>query len=251
MPEADTPLLWHLKVSPYNEKVRWALDHKRIAHARRAMVPLTHHRVARKLSGGTTFPILVIDGRAIADSTAIIEALERRHPERPLYPADAEARRRALALEDHFDEHLGPHTRVLLLHHIMRDPDAMLGGFAPDLGRLRRAVARARFARLRAVVVAGFGIDDDRVAAAFEAVRAAGERFRRELGPSGYLVGDSLTVADVTLASMVAPVAAPQQFPYPQPQRDHPLLAPVRAALSESGLLEWTLDLYARHRAPR
>jgi len=249
MPKTDLPSLWHLKVSPYNEKVRWALDHKRIPHVRRAALPLRHRRIARKLSGGTTFPILVIDGRAIGDSTAIIEALERRHPERPLYPADGDARRRALALEDHFDEHLGPHTRVLLLHHIMGDPDVMLGAFAPDLGRLRRLVARARFSRVRSVVVAGFGIEDARVAAAFEGVRAAGERFRRELGPSGYLVGDSLTVADVTLASMVAPIAAPRQFPYPQPQRDHPLLAPVRAALSESGLLEWTLDLYARHRA--
>jgi hypothetical protein len=43
-------------------------------------------------------------------------------------------------------------------------------------------------------------------------------------------------------------VVAPEQFPYPQPQRGHPLLAPLRAALAESGILEWTLETYRRHR---
>jgi glutathione S-transferase len=248
MSDDARPVLWHLKASPYNEKVRWALDHKRIAHVRKAVVPGRHHRLARKLSGGATLPVLVLDGRAIGDSTRIVEALERHYPDRPLYPADPGERGRALELEDHFDEHLGPHTRVLLLHHILRDPQATLGAFVPDLGRAIRLVARTRFARLRAGVVADFGIDEARVAAAFDGVRAAGAVFRSAVQPSGYLVGDSLTVADVTLASMVAPIAAPEQFPYPQPQRNHPLLAPVRAALSESGLLEWTLERYARDR---
>ena len=50
--------------------------------------------------------------------------------------------------------------------------------------------------------------------------RAAGECFREEIQPSGYLVGDSFTVADLTVAAIVAPAIAPEQFPYPQPQRD-------------------------------
>ena len=31
------PLLWHLKVSHYNEKARWALDYKGVPHVRRAV----------------------------------------------------------------------------------------------------------------------------------------------------------------------------------------------------------------------
>src|SRR5437762_11893007 len=101
-------VLWHLKVSNYNEKARWALDFKRVPHVRRAVMPGAHRAVAAKLTGGTTFPVLVLDGEAIGDSTRIIEALERRHPDRPLYPDDPEARRQALELEDFFDEELGP-----------------------------------------------------------------------------------------------------------------------------------------------
>jgi glutaredoxin len=74
----DTPILWHLKVSNYNEKARWALDYKGIPHIRRAEVPGQHAKLARRLTGESTFPVLVLDGEAIGDSTRIIEALERR-----------------------------------------------------------------------------------------------------------------------------------------------------------------------------
>src|SRR5687767_4386381 len=78
---AESRVLWHLKVSHYNEKARWALDYKRLPHVRRAAVPGRHHKIAEELTGGSTFPVLVLDGEAIGDSTRIIEALERRCPD--------------------------------------------------------------------------------------------------------------------------------------------------------------------------
>jgi glutathione S-transferase len=68
------------------------------------------------------------------------------------------------------------------------------------------------------------------------------------LQPSGYLVGDRFSVADLTLAALLSQTVAPEQFPYPQAQRGHPRVAPIRDALAEEGLLQWTLDMYARHR---
>jgi hypothetical protein len=47
---------------------------------------------------------------------------------------------------------------------------------------------------------------------------------------------------------LIAPIVAPPEFPYPQPQRRHPLLAPAREALAHEGLLSWTCDMYRRHR---
>ncbi len=43
----DVPELLHFRVSHYNEKVRWALDHKRWPHRRRALVPGFHLLRAR------------------------------------------------------------------------------------------------------------------------------------------------------------------------------------------------------------
>jgi glutathione S-transferase len=246
----DAPVLWHLKVSHYNEKARWALDYKGIPHVRRAVVPGRHRAIAQKLTGGNTFPVLVFEGEAIGDSTEIIAALERSHPEPPLYPSDPEARRRALELEEFFDEELGPYTRLIFIHHMLADSSLFLRAFAPDLTAVRRLVARAMFPRVRRAVIADMGIDDASVEHACRKLRAAGERFRVELHPSGYLVADGFTVADLTVAALVAPAVAPEQFPYPQPQRGHPLLEPLREMLTESGLFEWARDMYARHRSP-
>jgi glutathione S-transferase len=242
------PILWHLKVSHYNEKARWALDYKQVPHVRRAALPGRHRAIARALTGEDTFPVLVLGDDAIGDSTRIIAALERRHPEHPLYPADPDARRRALEIEDYFDEELGDYLRLLVLHHLLPNPKLLLGTFFPDLPARRVLLARATFPVHRRRVIADFGIDDFSVGFAWGKVAAAGERFREELQPSGYLVGECFTVADLTLAALVSPVVAPEQFPYPQPQRDHLLLAPLRGALSEAGLVDWARDIYARHR---
>jgi glutathione S-transferase len=242
------PVLWHLKVSNYNEKARWALDHKRVAHMRRAVEPGRHRAVARKLGAGSTFPVLVLDGEPIGDSTDIIAALERRHPEWPLYPEDPDERRRALELEDFFDEELGPYVRLLVVHHLLDDPEVLLRTFAPDMARMRRRLARGAFPLLRQRLQRDFGIDEAAVQHALQKLRAAGRRFRAELEPSGYLVGSRFSVADLTLAAMVAPAITPRQYPYPQAQCEHPRLAPVREALGASDLLAWALGMYSLHR---
>jgi glutathione S-transferase len=244
----SVPELWHLKVSHFNEKVRWALDYKRIPHVRRAVVPGRHMSIAKKLTGESTLPVLVLDGEPIGDSTRIIARLERRYPEHPLYPADSDERRRALELEDYFDEALGAHGRLLFIHHAVPDRDLLLGAFFQDVTGARATALRAAYPAVRQTMIANFAIDDDSVALAFDKLRAAGERFRTEIGPSGYLVGDSFTVADLTLAALLSPAVAPEQFPYPQPQRGHPLIRPVIDVLDESGVADWTREIYARHR---
>jgi glutathione S-transferase len=247
---ATLPVLWHLKASHYNEKARWALDHKRVPHIRRAVTPPRHRAIAPLLNAGRTFPVLVLDGVAIGDSTRIIEALERRYPEPPLYPADPDDRRRALELEEFFDEELGPDVRRIVFDALFADPELFLATLMPDLGGRRRRAALVGFPLLRAGFRAAFAIDEQTVDLGWERVHAACERFHTELGPRGYLVGGSFTVADLTLAALISPAVCPDQFPYPQPQRNHPLLAPLHELLAESGLLAWARQIYARHRGP-
>src|SRR5205085_10886641 len=115
------PLLWHLPISHFSEKVRWALDWKRVPHRRRVMPPGLHQLGGLVLTGGRAFtmPVLVIDRQRIGDSTAIIAALEERFPERSLYPPD-EAR--ALELEDWFDENVGPAARQWGFNALLTEP---------------------------------------------------------------------------------------------------------------------------------
>ena len=121
------PTLWHLGVSHYSEKVRWALDWKGVEHERREPPPPVHMGLALWWSRGETktFPVLELEGERILDSTAIIGALEARWPEPPLYPEDPSERRRALDLEDFFDEGLGPAVRLFGWHHLRRDSELL------------------------------------------------------------------------------------------------------------------------------
>src|SRR4051794_28591347 len=247
-PSGRPPVLWHLKVSHYNEKARWALDYKRVPHVRRAAIPGTHAKIARRLWAGTTFPVLELDGEVIGDSTLIIRELERRYPEPPLYPDDPDERSRALEIEDYFDEELGPYLRLLVLEHMLPDPTLLLGAFTPDLSAPRRLTARAMYPLIRRGVARDFGMDGAAVEQAWRKCNAACERFAAELGPSGYLVGDGFTVADLAVAALLSPVVAPVQFPYPQPQRDHPRLADLRRMIDDRGALEWARWIYAHHR---
>src|SRR5688572_28810356 len=122
----DTPVLWHIPLSHYSEKARWALDYKGIPHRREILGGDYLIRCWRATRQGK-LPILWLDGRAIADSTHIIAALEARFPEMPLYPADPEARARALAIEDDLDETLGPALRAAIVTPLFaRDPEIAL-----------------------------------------------------------------------------------------------------------------------------
>jgi glutathione S-transferase len=189
-----------------------------------------------------------LDGEVLADSTDIVATLERRWPEPPLYPADPLERERALALEDFFDEELGPYVRRLVMHHTLQSPGLFLSTFVPDFPGWRRKVALAIFPLIRRRIVADFDIREAAVRTAFAKIAEAGERLREELQPSGYLCGERFSVADLTLAAITSPAVAPEQFPYPQPQRGHPLMDPLREALADAGILDFAHEMYARHR---
>ena len=215
------PVLWHIPVSHYSEKARWALAHKGVEHERRAPLPGAHMAIALWLTRGQqkTFPVLQLDGRNIGDSTAVIEALETRWPDAPLYPEDPAERRRALELEDHFDEHVGPQVRLLGWHELRKDPELIADvSEAMSPAPLRKLPGSRAFAgrfgttftQLRYRVAS-----DEAADAARRDVLAAFDRLEEELDSSGgeYLAGDRFSVADLTAAALLYPIIAPPEGP--------------------------------------
>jgi glutathione S-transferase len=241
------PVLWQFKYSHYNEKVRWALDYKRIPHVRRSLLPGPHALRALWLTGQKAVPVLQLDGQALADSTRIIAALESTHPEPPLYPADPALRHRALELEEYFDEELGPHLRVAWFFEILSYPDyssaQLTVGFSPTAQRVYRLL----FPGIRAIMTRDMGINAANAVTARAKVAAALDRLEAELQPSGYLVGSSFTVADLTAAALFSPVVMPPEFPYPLHSPPPPART-YRDALAARPGFKWVLETYSRHR---
>ncbi|MBP6013347.1 MAG: glutathione S-transferase [Alphaproteobacteria bacterium] len=235
--------LLQFRFSPYNEKVRWALDYKGIAHTRRSLAPGPHAAVTRRLTGQTATPVLKIGARAIAGSAQIIGELETLKPLPALYPTDEALRARALAIEKRFDEELMPRIRRAILMTIVHDGQYVSkvfgGGYMYGL----------LFPLVRGLVKKGNGITGPESAA--DGARAAQEAFdwvAQESKATGYLAGSSFSVADLAVASHLAtcidPPHADMQRPQPAPQKMNEWLERWRGHPGA----EWVMRMYAKHR---
>ncbi|HTP17963.1 MAG TPA: glutathione S-transferase [Steroidobacteraceae bacterium] len=251
LPAPVLPVLWQLQLSHYNEKVRWALDYKRVPHIRRSLLPGPHIRKAQQLTGDTsTTPVLTLDGRSIGDSTRIIAAIQQRWPRPPLYPEDETQRRRALELEEYFDEELGPHIRRAMYHEMLPHPELLLPRFTNGQPLRQQMLLRAGFPALRVAMRRKMDITPETAAASRAKVVAAMDRLEREISLTGYLVGDSFTVADLTAAALFYGVARPPEFPYPMvahgdlPESWREFLD----SLARRAGSQWVTDIYHRHR---
>jgi glutathione S-transferase len=247
------PTLWQIDISHYAEKVRWALEYKRVDHVRRSLLPGTHIPVALFLTRGSqpTVPVLTMDGRAIGDSTEIIAALEAKYPDPPLYPLEAEERARAVELEDWFDENLGPHTRLLPFYELIQEPDLFaevaaasvpgpLGKAKPVVGAYGRAYTSLRW---------GANKSED-AEKARQGIAAALDKLEGELakGNGEFLVGEGLSVADVTAASLFYPLVVPPEGPL-SPELPRPAaMDRFRQSLSDRRGYRWVQEMFRRHR---
>ena len=119
----------------------------------------------------------------------------------------------------------------------------MTPGFSP----VTKAIYAAFFPATRAIMRMDMGITDDGAARSLVRFEAAFDRLEREIGPSGYLVGDGFTVADLTAAALLSPLTFPPEYPYAPP----PMPAAVRQFQERFAArrgYRWVCEMYRRHR---
>ena len=212
---------------------------------RRSLLPSVPRAMLFSLRG--TLPVLDLDGERIVDSTRIIEALERHYPQPPLYPEDPGERERALALEDFFDECAGHDLRRAAFFELRGDPDYVSAFLTTGRGGGTRTVFRALLRAPGSMAYANrrYRINAADASASRRKLAEALDRLSGELQPSGYLVGSSFSVADLTAAALLFPLAWPAelQYDYPDPP-DSPLLR----SFDGHPAVDWIRQVYHRHR---
>lgn len=249
MSDSSAPVLHQFLYSHFNEKARWALDYKRIHHDRRTWLPGPHGPGIRRLSGQPQTPVLVMNYEVIAGSASIIDRLERDYPEKPLYPADPEVRGEALALQARFDESVGPAIRTALFSVLVSEGGYLTRMFARDAPTLVRLAYRATFPLARGLIARGNGVTDpDNVARAFETTIRTLDEVAEQTRATGYLCGDSFTVADLTAASLLAPLV---ELDHPDMMRPKPVPAALTVFYTrwhDHPAVAWVRGQYAAHR---
>ena len=249
------PVLWHIEISHFNEKARWALDYKGVEHERRAPTPGAHMAVALWLTRGRhkTFPVLQLDGRgdrrldgdhrrAGARASPTRRCIRRTRRAPPGAGARGVLRRGAGAARCA----CSPSTRRRRTRRSSSASRSTCSPAAwPSIGPVRAGAMRffSTFTGLR------YGVKSDRRAELAKAkVLAALDRLEAELGAGEYLVGDRFTVADLTAASLLYPLVQPPEGPSLPPSPAG--FERFRAPLKERPGYRWVEEMFAKHRKP-
>ncbi len=135
--------LFHVPLSPFCRKVRLSLGEKRLE------VELVEERYweqdpdfLRRNPAGKV-PVLKMDGRTMAESTAICEYIEETHPEPPLLPGDAAMRYEARRLVHWFDDKFHHEVTSKLLYE--RVNKKVMGQGYPDSGNVKAGARAIKF----------------------------------------------------------------------------------------------------------
>ena len=239
--------LFQFARSHYNEKARWALDFKALPHVRHSLIPGPHMFTAKRLSGQQQVPVLRRGKEVVAGSAQIIARLEELQPEPNLYPKDPGEREGALAIQSRFDEEVGPAVRLAMFAELQADPGYFASLFTDDRSLPVRVAYRCALPVLQMIMNRDLGITADAVEPALAVTREALDFVAENSAPSGQLVGNRFSVADLTAASLLMPAILPEggiRYPEPLPA----VVDSWVARFSEHPGAAWVREIYARYR---
>jgi len=244
------PRLLTIPLSHFCEKARWALDRSGVEYREEPHIPLLH-RLHTGRVGCRSVPVLVTQSRVLPDSHSIVQWAAEQSTEGPLYPAEGNLCARVLEIERYVDRELGPHARRWAYSYLLPEPSLLLPCFARGVTRVERLVAPLVIHVIPRLIRRAYRVSESSGRASLARVEAALTGIAGWLADGRrYLVGDAFTAADLTLASLAAPLVYAPQYGGSMPPFEA-LPAAMRAdieRLRAGPVGEFILQLYARER---
>ncbi len=242
--------LYQFALSHYCEKARWALDYKGLKYQTINLVPGPHIWTIRRLAAKTSVPLLKHDKTVVQDSTKIIDYLDSVYPDKNLSPRAVKQNLEALEMEEYLDQEVGPHLRRFFYYHVLPNrklAESLLLQQAPAYGRYLYAVI---FPMVRLMMKKSMNIQKESAARSEKKLTAAIDRLNKILSTQNFLVGNAFSRADVTAASLLAPLCMPPEHQFKWPKiEDMP--APLVAYKNTHGkdpVFDYVLRMYRDHR---
>lgn len=241
--------LYQFPFSHYCEKTRWHLELKGIDFTCRNMIPGLHAAPAWLMAQQTSLPIFSDNKVTIGDSTKIALYLEKNYTQFPLLPSDEAQRKQILEREEWFDD-LGDHIRRYGWSCMIDRPDIVNIFFNFEgYSQFQHFLTRHSQGILRLMIRRTCKIHPEQVAISKAYINDALLQIEKWLdgNPDNYLVGNTFTLADLTAASMLAPLIKPDLSPWPNshlPDEAHPLQEQIQNSI----VTEWVLRIYSQYR---
>lgn len=240
--------LYTFPASHYCEKARWALDYKGLSYEEVSWIPVFHILKVKGLPVPQTSVPILFDGKEyVQGSSEIMKWLEERHPDRPLFPKDADALEKAQAIDATLSK-LGVHVRRYVYWVLLPENAAGQQALGLNLSGLRRKSFNLSFPLLRAAIFKGLNINAESSQRSLEKIEKGLEEFEEVRAGKHYLIKDQLSFVDLSAASLLSPLNIPLQHPIytqlPIPQSFEPILEKFR----RHDALKWVVEIYQKHR---
>ena len=188
-------------ISPFCDKIRRQLHWKGIDYQVEEY-PLMSGKAIRKIYPAGKLPCLEHDGKFIGDSTDIAYYIEESFPEKPLLPEDPAQRGMIHVLDDWADESLYMYEmflRFTFRHNADFNLPRMLHADKPLVQKfMPRLIRKGVFGILKSQ-----GLARKTEAHVLRDIGRHIDALSKMLSAGDWLVGDSLTLADISVYSMI------------------------------------------------
>ena len=250
-----TITLYAFPVSHFAEKIRWLFDHSRIPYREVSWVPILHAPAAYLKSGKRTVPFIEVSSAStrfvVHDSTKIIEWVNDHFEGVPLLPAEESQHRLAMELEDLADS-IGRDVIRYMYAPMIEQPDDFIEVWGWGAKRSHKRMLRLAFPLVRALLSGNLDFSTQAREAGLQRLHGVFRQLDERLADGRrFLVGDRLSIADTSAASLLAPVIEPDSHAVYASEPFRRTLVEQQSAFVDHASFSWLRDLYARHRETR
>jgi glutathione S-transferase len=163
-------ILFGATISPFVRKVLMCANEKGLTLEHRSVSPHADDPQFRACSPLGKIPALQDGDYTLADSSAIVHYLDAKYPAKPVIPADARARGKAIWFEEYADTVMFPVGTVIFINRVLLPKFRKTPGDSARADDLAANQLPPQFAYLESVVPA-----------------------------QGFIVGDNFTIADAAI----------------------------------------------------
>ena len=196
----------------------------------------------------TCVPILKMNGEVIQDSTQILLWMEENFPENPLLPQDPILKKQVLAWNDDFEK-LGWHLRRYVYWQVLPERSIAIELLGNHLEGWEKKTFPLIFPLVRLMIRKALNINQKSGERSLAIVRDYLDKLEHQLETkSPFLVGNQFTFADLSIASLMAPLALPKEHPVYADMRLPEKLENQLQEFSQRPGIHWVKNIYEKYR---
>ena len=249
--------LYTFAISHFSEKIRWTLDALGLEYTEVVMTPTLHLVPALRMGGHgeTTLPILRIspagggEPEHVQDSTDILKWLDRHRGPFDLMPRDRTLNQDIMDIEARFDA-IGKDVARYLYQASFDNDARILGMWTQNANQQQARWVRFFYPLTKWLFKRRLSINVEEAAQSALRIQQAMAWLDGRLSDGrSFLAGQQFSVADITAASILAPLVCPDQHAIYGSASFRQGAATPPAWLGNRPCVAWVRRLYETHRS--